>query len=268
MVFISSVGLHLREPSGNGELFRIDRRRRKLSQLCRRFHEHSRGWSLLRRVGVVFSGRRGRLCFLCPNPPNPPIPKPPSLLAIAEDADCCATSPAEGGGGADGVGGRGASLAAGRGSPFAVAPMRITCSTGIPFNFDISLTICDIPWEAAGCIAAREDDKLLALNISPILAPISCRNPESLHSPESRDHPHIIGDCERTLLAVGCIGSDHLHGQDRFRPRSSPLTCLVVPVLRTLTLNLTARCLGGLWLGGGGAVGCSACFSFICCIAC
>jgi len=60
-------------------------------------------------------------CFLRPKPPNP---KPPNLLAIAAEADCCATSPAVGICGSGPLGGSGASLAAGRGSPFAVAPRR------------------------------------------------------------------------------------------------------------------------------------------------
>src|SRR6185437_8104444 len=72
---------------------------------------------------VSSAGGGACACFLCPKPPNPPIPKPPNLLAIALDADCCATSFAEGISGPDGLGGRGASLAAGSGSPLAVAPM-------------------------------------------------------------------------------------------------------------------------------------------------
>jgi hypothetical protein len=48
------------------------------------------------------------------------------LLAIADEADCCATSPAVGITGPAGGGGRGASDAAGNGCPSVVIPIRIT----------------------------------------------------------------------------------------------------------------------------------------------
>ena len=114
---------------------------------------------------VVFAlssaGGGGGACFLCLKPPKPPISKPPNLLAIIEDADCSATSYAEGI--------SGPALAAGSGSPLAVAPMRIICSTGIPFNLDISFAISDIHWAAVGCMAVRVADRPLPLNASPIL---------------------------------------------------------------------------------------------------
>src|SRR5450756_547036 len=86
--------------------------------------------------------------FFLPKPPNPP-----SLLAIAEVALCLATSPALGIAGPFDAG-KGASEAAGRGSPFAVDPMRITCITGTPLSFDISFTISAMPSAEPGCIAA------------------------------------------------------------------------------------------------------------------
>ena len=77
----------------------------------------------------------GSAFFLCPNPPSPNG----SELAIAEEADCCATSPALGIGGFASDGGSGASEAAGRGFPSVVIPIRMTCRTGVPFSLDILL---------------------------------------------------------------------------------------------------------------------------------
>src|SRR5690349_22826428 len=79
--------------------------------------------------GAVFAG-----FFLCP---NPPMLNPPSALATADVAVCCATSPADGIAGLFDAG-SGASEAAGNGSPLAVVPIRITCKIGTPFSLLVS----------------------------------------------------------------------------------------------------------------------------------
>jgi hypothetical protein len=97
-----------------------------ISTLCEACH------SVLIEIGPL----RGAFYFL-PKPPNAP-----SLLAMEEVALCLATSPAPGIAGSFDLS-KGASEAAGRASPFAVEPRRITCITGTPPIFDISFVIPD-----------------------------------------------------------------------------------------------------------------------------
>ncbi len=95
-------------------------------------------------VAGAGSARGGSAFFF----PQPPKPNPFSLLLIADEADCFATSPALGIAGPVGGGGKGASEAAGNGVLSVVIPIRITCKTGVPFNLDISSVISAIPLPA------------------------------------------------------------------------------------------------------------------------
>jgi len=86
--------------------------------------------------------------------------------------------------------------------------MRMICSTGIPFSFDISFTMSDIPWAAAGCIAARVADRPLPLNAFPNVT-AECLFSYRFGSARGRCSTARGGLTLASLLRNGCFAPSH-----------------------------------------------------------